>query len=215
MQRLTLMLVFGFGLICSTAFCQDERPSPFDPSAQTQTFDIQQPNQLQQFERVRTADGNFAMRPVDRNPNSVANLMKKYKQAEEASDKEDIVDELRKQLKEAYDASLASHEKNLEQMEAKLKKLREQLDKRRAAKNKIVDLRIEVLVNEAEGLGWPDKRSSRFFNSTNLDFGNINGQNQFPGPAVRSPAWKMQEVATPPRPAARTPKATRPTRSSR
>ena len=53
-----------------------------------------------------------------------------------------------------FDRDMERRESELTQLEERFKKLRQQLDRRRRAKNEILDLQIKVLVNEAEGLGF-------------------------------------------------------------
>jgi hypothetical protein len=61
-------------------------------------------------------------------------------------------------LKEAVEASfeqdMKDREAELSKVEARLNKLRTQLERRKKAKSEIVQLEVKVLVNEAEGLGF-------------------------------------------------------------
>jgi hypothetical protein len=61
---------------------------------------------------------------------------------------------LRLLLGDYFGEDMARREKELEAMQNRLKKLQEQLAKRRDKKREIVDLQIKVLTNEAEGLGF-------------------------------------------------------------
>ena len=54
-----------------------------------------------------------------------------------------------------FDRDLESREKDVVELEARVKKLREQLDKRKAAKEKIIELRMTTIQNEIDGLGFP------------------------------------------------------------
>jgi hypothetical protein len=49
---------------------------------------------------------------------------------------------------------MVNREKELAELEKRLAKLREQLDRRRTKKQDIMDLQIKVLLNEADGLGF-------------------------------------------------------------
>jgi hypothetical protein len=51
-------------------------------------------------------------------------------------------------------------ESELTKLEERLNKLRQQLERRRRAKNEIIELQIKVLVNEAEGLGFGGNSSA-------------------------------------------------------
>ena len=48
-------------------------------------------------------------------------------------------------------------EKQISDVEARVKKLRDQIEKRKKAKDDIVSLRLKTIVNEADGLGFPDR----------------------------------------------------------
>ena len=80
-----------------------------------------------------------------------------YQKLLEAKDeaREEAEDELRGALEEEYDMGLVQYEKHLEQMESRLKKLREELDRRRDAKREMVDLKLQWMLNSADGIDWP------------------------------------------------------------
>lgn len=61
---------------------------------------------------------------------------------------------LRGLLRNYFGEDMARREKELEAMQNRLKKLQEQLAKRRDKMQEIVDLQIKVLTNEADGLGF-------------------------------------------------------------
>ena len=77
------------------------------------------------------------------------------KKAKSDDDRDDARDALRDALNEQYDKYLARQEKELKRMAAKLKELQSQLEKRREAKDELVDLRLKTLENDASGLSWP------------------------------------------------------------
>jgi hypothetical protein len=84
----------------------------------------------------------------------VQDLLGKWKAAANESDRSKVEKDLRQVLKEQFQARLAAHEKEIEQLEAKVKQLREQLDLRRQKQDEIVDFRAQQLLREAQGLGW-------------------------------------------------------------
>jgi len=53
-----------------------------------------------------------------------------------------------------FEADMKKREREIADIEARVKRLRAQLEKRRAAKDEIVQLQLKVIVNEAEGLGF-------------------------------------------------------------
>ncbi len=54
-----------------------------------------------------------------------------------------------------FDRDLESREKDVVELETRVKKLRDQFDKRKAAKDKIIELRLTTIQNEIDGLGFP------------------------------------------------------------
>ena len=68
-------------------------------------------------------------------------------------------DIIQQQLTMQFESDLKQREKELVEVEQRVKSLREQLDKRKAAQADIVNLRLQTLVNDANGLGFPDSSS--------------------------------------------------------
>lgn len=60
------------------------------------------------------------------------------------------------QLTTQFESDLKQREKELLEVEQRVKSLREQLDKRKAAQADIINLRLQTLINDANGLGFPD-----------------------------------------------------------
>jgi len=73
-------------------------------------------------------------------------------EATRGSLKQSIVGALEKQ----FSLRQQHREREIQQIEERVKKLREALDKRAAAKEKIIERRLNDLLTEAEGLGWGD-----------------------------------------------------------
>ncbi|MFN3193730.1 MAG: hypothetical protein ACE361_24670 [Aureliella sp.] len=75
--------------------------------------------------------------------------------------KESIAELLDKQ----FESDLENRENQIAELEKQIDQLRAQIKKRRAAKERLIDLRVELMVNEAEGLGFPSSwgGSNRFF----------------------------------------------------
>lgn len=83
--------------------------------------------------------------------------MQKLQNAESNDDKEEARADLKEALAEEFDEYLDHQKKELERMEEKLNKLRDQWSKRRDAKDDLVARRLQMLEDEAEGLGWPSR----------------------------------------------------------
>ena len=65
-------------------------------------------------------------------------------------------DVIQQHLTAQFETDLKQREKELTEVEQRVKTLREQLDKRKAAQADIINLRLQTLVNDANGLGFPD-----------------------------------------------------------
>jgi hypothetical protein len=71
---------------------------------------------------------------------------------------EDAKEKLREKMKDVLDKAFESrqkrHEKEIESLEAQVKKLKEMVAKRKDNKREIIDDRIKQLLRDAAGLGW-------------------------------------------------------------
>jgi hypothetical protein len=89
---------------------------------------------------------------------TVAGELRKAAEAVRNADGDEETSAARKALAElvekCFDADMVNREKELAELEKRLAKLREQLDRRRTKKQDIMDLQIKVLLNEADGLGF-------------------------------------------------------------
>lgn len=88
---------------------------------------------------------------------SALQSLRTAKTAEAKAKAKDAVSNL---LKEQFDADLKQREKEIANVEARIQQLRDILDKRRTARDEIIQLQLKVIVNEAEGLGFP-KQSTK------------------------------------------------------
>jgi hypothetical protein len=79
----------------------------------------------------------------------------KLKSAKSDADKTSATNQLSKILAESFQRDLERREHEVAQVEARVKKLREQIEKRKKAKDDILSLRLKTIVNEADGLGFP------------------------------------------------------------
>lgn len=100
------------------------------------------------------------------------NALRKLQKAESDDDKSDAKSEIKEALEGQYDAFLEQNQAQVDALFDRLKALEEQLERRRDAKDRLVKLKLEMLVSQAEGLGWPaDNRMglSPFQNTQILD----------------------------------------------
>lgn len=85
----------------------------------------------------------------------IQEAIKSLKDSSEPEAQKTATDTIQQQLSEQFDLDLKQREKELADVEAKVKSLREQLDKRKAAREDIISLRLKTITNDAAGLGFP------------------------------------------------------------
>ena len=71
------------------------------------------------------------------------------------ADRNAVETRVQEQLQVQFDHDLKRREEQLKEVEERVTKLRQQLDRRREAANDIIRLRVQTLLNEASGLGFP------------------------------------------------------------
>ena len=77
---------------------------------------------------------------------------------------------LSKALEECFDVDIKNREAQLESIRQRLAEMEAQLKKRVEGKDEIVRLRLQVLVNNASGLGWPDASGNSFGSQSSTRF---------------------------------------------
>ena len=77
------------------------------------------------------------------------------KSSEDEDARKKAVDIIQQQLSIQFQRDLEQRENELLEVEDRVKSLREQLDKRKTAQADIVNLRLQTLINSANGLGFP------------------------------------------------------------
>jgi hypothetical protein len=98
-------------------------------------------------------DGRAAQRSeVD--PRETRKLVERWKTSENRSERDNIEKSLREMLQAEFRTRLEAHEKEIKQLEEKVRQLRVRLDLRREKQNEIVDHRLQQILREAQGLGW-------------------------------------------------------------
>jgi hypothetical protein len=84
----------------------------------------------------------------------VNQLLANWKESKDVAYRDEMLKQLRTVLKEQFQVRVGGHQKEIEQLEAKVKELRQQLELRRVKEDEIVDFRLQQLLREAQGLGW-------------------------------------------------------------
>lgn len=109
--------------------------------------------------------GSLSAMQVVRQPENASRVsaidtaVQKYQQATNDADKERAKKGLATALSGYFDDDLKNREQELAEIEERVKKLRARLEKRRDAKEKLVELQLQVLINESEGLGFYSRPS--------------------------------------------------------
>jgi hypothetical protein len=85
---------------------------------------------------------------------AVDELLEKWKQAPNKQERDRIEQNLRAALQAEFQARLAAHENEIDQLEGQVKRLRQQLELRRQKQTDIVRFHLEQLLREVQGLGW-------------------------------------------------------------
>jgi hypothetical protein len=88
-------------------------------------------------------------------------LAREYVKADKEDAKKDIRKKLTDSLAKQFDQHLSQQQKELDDLEKQIANLKDVVKKRQAAKNDIVERRLEQLIREAEGLGWTAPGSPR------------------------------------------------------
>ena len=123
----------------------------------------------------------------------------KLKAAKSDDDKAEAREELQAALGDEFDEFLKHQSDELERMEKKLSNLRDQLDKRRDAKDEVISLRVKTIENEVNGLGWPTGGGVNLFSPGGNAFGRTFESNlSFTAPAaVATPFLSPTPAAAP------------------
>ena len=85
---------------------------------------------------------------------SLRRLTEELREAGDQKKKGEITKQLESAVGDAFDMDLKVREAELSKLEVRLKRLHEQLDRRRQARGEIIQLEVKVLTNEAAGLGF-------------------------------------------------------------
>ncbi|HEX2475762.1 MAG TPA: hypothetical protein VHK01_13510 [Lacipirellulaceae bacterium] len=94
------------------------------------------------------------MQPQPERMNRIREAAKALVDAEDDDAREDAESNLNEQLDEYFEEDMNRREEELANVERRVKELRELLERRREKKDDIVRLQMEVLQNEANGLGF-------------------------------------------------------------
>jgi hypothetical protein len=81
-------------------------------------------------------------------------IIERLRSAKEGPQKEAVKKELSQLLDKSFTRDLERREKEVAEIESRLKKLHDQIERRKKAKDEITSLRLKTIINETEGLGF-------------------------------------------------------------
>lgn len=79
---------------------------------------------------------------------------------DESGERTALRNEITGLLNKQYEAHVEQYEQQIAGLESRLAKLRDHVQKRRDAQSRLVALKLELLLSQAEGMGWPEAMSS-------------------------------------------------------
>jgi hypothetical protein len=173
------MMTAGFWTIASNA--ADDRTQAAQPENNASN-----PYQIHQLQRIqgRVEDAALSLAGA-RGRASVSGNIRAAAEAVRDAKGDDAKTTAQKKLAEllgkCFDEDTERRQKELTQIEERLTKLRELLDRRRTKKQDILDLQMKVALNEADGLGFYDSeqpggpKTGNFFYRTEIDGSPVDG----------------------------------------
>jgi hypothetical protein len=185
MQRAILIVLF-FGLFASIAPAQ---PGPVDEPRTGVTYGGGRGER-----GYRTNDRGAREDRID--PRQTQRLVERWKASKLDAEREKLESELRGQLKREFAARLAVHEREIKQLEEKVRQLRERLTLRKEKQNEIVEHRFQQILRDAQGLGWGSEVAR---SESIIDYGEATDAAQaaaedlFGGPRTTSDALQAED----------------------
>lgn len=137
-----------------------------------------------------------AQRPVSPLEKQIGYL----KNAKTEEQREIVKQRITRALGRQYDSYLVTSTNELAQLETRLVKLREKLQVRKSSKDKLIELELQRIVNEVNGLAWPKRMNQRSQSNAygGMGMGRSNagfGGADYEAPAVR-PSTAFPIVST-------------------
>ncbi|MEL7498460.1 MAG: hypothetical protein AAFN77_12685 [Planctomycetota bacterium] len=98
--------------------------------------------------------------------NEINSLVQQIAKSDDETEKESIKADLKDRLEEQYDAYLDKMEAPIKELEERLVKLRNEFEKRKAARDELVKLRLDSFWYKANGMSWPGEGRSATINGS-------------------------------------------------
>ena len=149
---LCLVVLLAAAVVCVSFFASPNAIGQAQPKTDYLTVPVQVPDG-----QFRTASPYFRGPANDKQyalQNESVQLAHQIAKAEDDDEKKGLRKKLTQVLEQIFDAHLKEQQKDLDDLEKQVARLKKLLSKRREAKETIVERRLEQLVQDAEGLGW-------------------------------------------------------------
>jgi hypothetical protein len=179
-QRALLVIVLGGGSLLTMAWAQEPaqkpadqaKPPSFSPDAppappraarrhgQARAFSFARPDDRSGFSFSgpgRSWGGHPMSEEEMQESEAMDQAVDKLKSAKNDADKTTATKEISQLLEKSFQHDMERRETQISEIEARVKKLREQIEKRKKAKDEIISLHLKTIVNEADGLGFPGR----------------------------------------------------------
>jgi hypothetical protein len=111
----------------------------------------------------------FATAPVFASPGAhqdemrVQQLLKEYQSSKEESKRKELVEQISKTVAHQFEEKQLIRERELKELEERVKELRTTHAKRESLKEKIIADRVQQLINNVDGMGWGYEPSNIMF----------------------------------------------------
>ena len=103
---------------------------------------------------IRLPDGQYVTGEEGQLALNADDLVRRLATAKNAADKDELKAQLQKVLGQQFDLRQKRHTQEIEALEAKVKRLKELVQKRQESRADIITKRLDQLQRDAEGLGW-------------------------------------------------------------
>lgn len=119
--------------------------------------------EMKRVQHVRVENHNFTWTGQPRQLAEMREAAGEYRDADGEAQKTEWLHRLHEIAEGSFEEGMKVRENELADVEARVQKLRSQLERRRAKKEEIIDLQVKVAINEAEGLGFTSQAPNRIW----------------------------------------------------
>ncbi len=116
-----------------------------------------------QDENYSVANSFTIFRAGDERDGELRQALEAYQNADSEEQKQDSKATIREALDGRYETFLEEQSEQIEELDKRVQELRAQLVRRREAKERMVELKMEMLISQADGLGWPENNGGNNF----------------------------------------------------